>query len=112
MELKQAVILLFKQCWEKKMKFRYLIILCLISFGFVANAQDVSKAADGTIAYIISPAQGEVVSSPLTVKFGLSGMGVAPAGIDVVNTGHHHLIVDQGLPDLAQAIPSNDNYRH
>ncbi|MBL4622029.1 MAG: DUF4399 domain-containing protein, partial [Immundisolibacteraceae bacterium] len=48
--------------------------------------------------YFISPHSGQVLSSPVTVKFGLSGFGVAPAGIDKANTGHHHLLIDTGLP--------------
>lgn len=66
----------------------------------------------GPSVRIISPVDGAIVSSPVTVLFGLSGMGVAPAGADVENTGHHHLIVDAPLPDLSLPVPANDNYRH
>ena len=62
--------------------------------------------------YIISPADGSTVSSPVTVLFGLEGLGVAPAGVEKENTGHHHLIVDAPLPDLTKPIPASDNYRH
>lgn len=52
--------------------------------------------------YIIQPADGDVIQGPtVTVKFGLSGMGVAPAGVDKANTGHHHLLVDaKSLPEV------------
>jgi len=30
----------------------------------------------------------------------------------MVNTGHHHLIVDAPLPDLATTIPTDDQHRH
>lgn len=63
-------------------------------------------------AYIISPADGETVDSPVVVVFGLKGFGVAPAGTVKENTGHHHLIIDAPLPDLGQPIPADDNYRH
>jgi len=63
-------------------------------------------------AYIVSPADGATVSSPVTVVFGLEGFGVAPAGTAMENTGHHHLIVNAPLPDLTQAIPASDSYRH
>ncbi|MGD8956586.1 MAG: DUF4399 domain-containing protein [Chromatiaceae bacterium] len=63
-------------------------------------------------AYIVSPKDGDVVTSPVTVVFGLSGFGVAPAGTMKENTGHHHLIIDAPLPDLSQPIPANENYRH
>ncbi|MBX2867921.1 MAG: DUF4399 domain-containing protein [Acidiferrobacterales bacterium] len=86
-----------------------------ISFSFIntaAVAQNDSKAPEGAKAYIVSPADGAVVSSPVTVVFGLKGMGVAPAGANLENTGHHHLIIDAPLPDTAQGIPADDNHRH
>ena len=52
------------------------------------------------------------MSSPVTVKFGLKGMGVAPAGVDKAATGHHHLIIDADLPPLDQPVPSDAHYRH
>jgi len=61
-----------------------------------------TPSAKGAMTYIISPQHGEVVSSPFKVKFGLSGMGVAPAGIDKKNTGHHHLLID------GKSIPNPD----
>ena len=51
-------------------------------------------SAEGSRVYIISPADGEIVGRKFTVKFGLQGMGVAPAGVDKPNTGHHHLLID------------------
>ena len=52
------------------------------------------------------------MKSPFKVWFGLRGMGVAPAGVDKPNTGHHHLIVDADLPPPDQPIPNNKNYLH
>jgi hypothetical protein len=63
-------------------------------------------------AYIVSPKDGETVTSPVTVVFGLEGFGVAPAGTLRENTGHHHLIIDAPLPDLSQPIPATDHYKH
>ena len=71
-----------------------------------------TPAPAGANVYIISPADGETVSSPVTVKFGLSGMGVAPAGVDKPNTGHHHLLIDTGLPALDTPIPADANHKH
>lgn len=62
--------------------------------------------------YFISPTSGETVSSPVTVRFGLSKMGVAPAGVERAGTGHHHLIVDAELPPVDLPIPATDHYRH
>jgi hypothetical protein len=69
-------------------------------------------APDGAVAYIVEPADGATVSSPVRVVFGLSGAGVAPAGVDQAGTGHHHLLVDADLPPLSAPIPADDNHRH
>jgi hypothetical protein len=69
------------------------------------------RPADARI-YFITPENGEVLASPVTVRFGLKNMGVAPAGVDKPHTGHHHLIVDAELPPTNLPIPNNDHYRH
>lgn len=62
--------------------------------------------------YFISPADGDTVTGPVTVRFGLTGMGVAPAGTDYARTGHHHLVVDAPLPAMDETIPKDEHYRH
>ena len=84
--------------------------------GFIACSlvliSSLAQAGQPSV-YIISPADGETVSSPVTVKFGLRGMGVAPAGVDKNNTGHHHLLVDVAqLPDLTKPVPADANHIH
>ena len=60
-----------------------------------------SESPEAAEVYIVSPANGDTVSSPVTVVFGLKGMGVAPAGVERDNTGHHHLLIDQDeLPEV------------
>jgi hypothetical protein len=66
----------------------------------------------GAEVYIISPKDGETVSNPVTVRFGLKGMGVAPAGIALENTGHHHLIIDAELPPLSAPVPTDAKHVH
>lgn len=61
-------------------------------------------APEGAEVYFIAPADGETVTSPVVVRFGLKGMGVAPAGVQAPNTGHHHLAVNQESPALDQPI--------
>ncbi len=78
----------------------------------IAVAQDRTMAPEGAKAAIISPADGATVSSPVTVVFGLEGMGVAPAGVEKENTGHHHLIIDADLPSMDEGIPADDNHVH
>ena len=66
----------------------------------------------GARVYIESPYNGAYVPTTFTVRFGLAGMGVAPAGFDKPNSGHHHLIVDSPLPAFDQPIPSDENHLH
>lgn len=67
---------------------------------------------EGASVYIIAPAHGEIVTSPVRVVFGLQNMGVAPAGVTREGTGHHHLLIDTELPDLDWPIPADDHHRH
>ncbi|MFK7896047.1 MAG: DUF4399 domain-containing protein [Myxococcota bacterium] len=71
-----------------------------------------SDRPDEAYVYFISPSDGETVTSPVTVRFGLGQMGVAPAGTQKAGTGHHHLIVDAELPPVDLPVPKNANYRH
>lgn len=81
----------------------------LLSVNAIAESQ--SSSAAGAKVYIISPTDGETVSETFTVKFGLSGMGVAPAGTAKENTGHHHLLIDGNeLPPLDQ--PMKNEVKH
>lgn len=66
----------------------------------------------GAELYFISPKDGEVVRGPVTVRFGLRGMGVAPAGTVAEGTGHHHLLVDAPLPPAGQPIPNDAKHLH
>ena len=69
------------------------------------------KAPEVTV-YIIEPKDGVTVSNPVRVVFGLRNMGVAPAGVNHLNTGHHHLLIDSDLPRLDQPIPASEKIRH
>jgi len=72
-----------------------------------------TPAPPGAKARIISPANGATVKSPVLVVFGLSGMGIAPAGTKAENTGHHHLLIDTDMPkDTGLPLPANDHIRH
>lgn len=67
---------------------------------------------DDAKLYIISPTDGETVASSVTVRFALRGMGVAPAGVDAPDTGHHHLVVGADLPPLGLPLPSDAQHIH
>ncbi len=91
-----------------------LAAILILSFATVATAEPPARtpAAADAKAYIISPTDGETVKSPVTVRFGLAGMGVAPAGVDAPQTGHHHLLIDQAdLPVLGEPM-GTENIRH
>tara|TARA_S200000501_G_scaffold252404_1_gene236553 strand:+ start:147 stop:533 length:387 start_codon:yes stop_codon:yes gene_type:complete len=62
--------------------------------------------------YFINIKDGDVLKSPFLVQFGLSGKGIAPAGIDVPNTGHHHLLINVNQIDYALPIPSSKQHLH
>jgi len=66
----------------------------------------------GASLYVISPADGQAVTSSVTVRFGARRVSVAPAGTEAASTGHHRLIVDAPLPPLDQPIPADEHYRH
>ena len=62
--------------------------------------------------YFINLQNGDVLKSPFLVQFGLSGKGVAPAGVEVPNTGHHHLLINIDELDFKMPIPSSKQHIH
>lgn len=85
----------------------------------VSMAQDTPAPEDARV-YFVNLEDGATVSSPVTVVFGLEGMGVAPAGTDKDNTGHHHLLLDrpplgqgpEGADELEYGLPADDSHIH
>jgi Domain of unknown function (DUF4399) len=91
----------------------FVVTAALALAATVAWAQDRTPSPAGASVYIISPKDGAKVSSPFVVEFGLKGMGVAPAGVKIENTGHHHLLIDTDAPaDLNAPLPSSDKVMH
>jgi uncharacterized protein DUF4399 len=85
--------------------------LIFAATGIAAAERTPSPA--GAEVYIVSPKDGAKVKGPVTVVFGLKGMGIAPAGIKFDNTGHHHLIVDADPPaDLSLPLPADEHNIH
>jgi hypothetical protein len=86
---------------------------CVATLAFAAVALAREPAPAGAEVYIVSPKDGAKVKSPVTVVFGLKGMGIAPAGIKFENSGHHHLLIDSDLPaDLSQPLAANEKSVH
>lgn len=84
-----------------------------MALGTVAVAAERTPAPEGAAVSIIQPANGATVASPVTVQFGLEGMGVAPAGVEWEKTGHHHLLIDvDEVAAYDEPIPADDNHRH
>jgi Domain of unknown function (DUF4399) len=95
----------------------FFITIALSSIsGFAQNAfppHAVPPASFTPEVYFVNLKNGDSLRSPFRVIFGLSQLGIAPAGIDKKATGHHHLLVNTPLPrDLAKSIPFSDQYRH
>lgn len=89
--------------------------LAIAMFGLCGTLAGIAGAEEGVAqprVYFIAPLDGEQVSNPVTVKFGLQNMGVAPAGVERANTGHHHLLIDAALPPLDAPIPADEHHRH
>lgn len=87
---------------------------CIALLTSPAARADQTPSPLGAKSYIISPQDGDVVSSPVTVQFGLVGMGIAPAGVEKENTGHHHLLINTAVEGMAlmEPLPADDNHIH
>ena len=71
-----------------------------------------TPAPEGARVFFITPADGDTVTNPIAVEFGIEGMAVVKAGDNTPKSGHHHLIIDVGLPDLGLPIPADENHIH
>ena len=84
---------------------KFILLSVILINSFVIGASE-SKV------YFINLEDGDVVENPVYIQFGLSGKGVAPAGVDKENTGHHHLLIDVEAIDFYMPIPSSKNHLH
>lgn len=99
---------------------RLVLLACTAVFATAAMARDAPKPATASRAkapaavelYFIAPVEGATLGREIIVRFGLKGMGVAPAGVVKENTGHHHLLIDTDLPPLDQPIPNDEHHKH
>jgi hypothetical protein len=83
-------------------------LLLFLNVFFLSEA----ALANSPKVYFIEPANGAFVQETFKVKFGLENFGVAPAGYDIPNTGHHHLLIDTSLADLKSPIPADSRHIH
>ncbi|MEM6382758.1 MAG: DUF4399 domain-containing protein [Pseudomonadota bacterium] len=92
-----------------------IVIGALAAFAFAGTAHaELTEAPEDASVYLIAPEDGATVTNPVTFLFGVDGMGVAPAGVQHPNTGHHHLLINKPLAEvnLEDAIPADDQHRH
>ncbi|MFK7793331.1 MAG: DUF4399 domain-containing protein [Devosiaceae bacterium] len=89
-------------------------LLATATFATVTHAMDQTMAPEGAEVYFIALDDEATLTNPVTIQFGLRGMGVAPAGVEQMNTGHHHLLINMPLDqvDLTASLPNDDNHRH
>ena len=104
-------------------------IICALALALLACGQDTPPAAEtgnpaepvalertpspaGARVFFVSPADGDTVSNPVRVEFGIEGMTVARAGDEQPGSGHHHLLIDAELPDVTLPIPADAQHIH
>src|ERR1043165_8300013 len=91
---------------------RYTAFAAALSLTLAGGVALAAESAQGAKEYFINLKTGQHVKSPVLIQFGLSGMGVAPAGTTAAGTGHHHLIVDGELPAAGVPIPMDMAHMH
>jgi len=84
----------------------------LLAAPAAAEGPPRTPAPEGARVYFIGLEAGDTVSNPVVVRFGLSNMGVAPAGVEREFTGHHHLLIDTELANANLPVPADDQHRH
>ena len=104
------------QLKDEMMSFRLGKLTALVALGVLAATIAVAEipSPPGAMVYFINLKDGDAVTSPFKIQFGLSGMGVAPVGVQTPNTGHHHLLIDTQLsPErMKEPIPVDAQHRH
>jgi len=90
------------------------VVVSMLAAAFPAVAPAQTAAPANAMVYFINVKDGDTVKSPFKIQFGLSGMGVAPAGVEKPKTGHHHVLVDATLtPEQAkEPIPADEHHLH
>jgi len=99
---------------------RLLTLTSIIMIAATGTIAQETPSPEGATVYFANIADGDTIAQGSTIVFGLSGMGVAPAGIEKENTGHHHLFKNRpplgegefGADEFEIAIPADDNHQH
>ena len=89
------------------------VAVLMFSLGSIPAWAEGTPSPANARVYIIWPHDGDVIrGGKLWVRMGARNIGVAPKGVNVPNTGHHHLLIDSDLPPLDEEIPSDRNHLH
>lgn len=95
------------------MRLALILGLVLAAPAVLAGPLPRTPAPAGAKVYFIGTENGATLINPVTIRFGLAGMGIAPAGTVKENTGHHHLLIDVAeLPAVDMPLPNDDKHRH
>lgn len=102
------------RCKERARRVLLLFVALGAALGqpaLAAEGLSTPAPADAQV-YFIAPGDGATVGESFAVRFGLRGMGVAPAGVEMANTGHHHLLIDSPTVDLSLPLPASEQVIH
>jgi hypothetical protein len=96
---------------RKAIKKNYVISMFIAFFLF--GSQELVANTESPTVYFINLQNDDKTPTTFVVQFGLKGLGIAPAGIQIPSTGHHHLLIDYPtLPNLKNPLGANDNIKH
>jgi hypothetical protein len=89
-----------------------LVAAAALAGSIAAVAQQQRTMPENARVYILWPPDGAVIRGGFWVRMGLADAGIAPAGTEKANTGHHHILVNAELPPLDREIPNDRNHLH
>ncbi len=83
-----------------------------LAAALIIAAGAMRLGAETPRVFFIEPKDGAVVANPFTVKFGLEGLALKPAGDATPDSGHHHLIIDSGPVAKGELIEKSETSLH
>ncbi len=96
------------------MKRNALAIALAAAFAAPAAASDRTPAPEGATVFFENVKDGDTLSNPVNIRFGVTNLEVVPAGTEAHGSGHHHLLINVEVDDelLASALPADEQHRH
>jgi hypothetical protein len=92
---------------------RFSIFLFIVFLFAPIQSHAESYSDENKRLFFITPSNGEEVTNPVAIRFGIVGMEIVPAGKDKPMSGHHHLLVNvEKLPNMKSPIPADKNHLH